>query len=414
MSNARVLVVDDSKINREVLARAIERAGYEVICCESGEKALETVDSHEVSIVLLDLVMDGMDGLETLQHLRMRKGLLELPVLMISSTKESPQVVNALDLGANDFLIKPVDLNILLAKIRHHLCLRPQSSAGLVNSVESVVPTLTTGSHLNHYVLGPVLGEGGMGKVFRATDTILHRQVAIKVLHPQGNRDDTLQRFSTEARAIARVQHANVVTIYEIGQQPLPYISMEYIDGYCLDDAAVQLPLDWKTAVDWTSQILGALAAVHSEGIVHRDLKPGNVMINREKRVKVMDFGLAKMAEANLGLTNSGSLLGTPQFMAPEQIDSSFGPVDARSDLFSAAGLLFMLLTGSCPFPAKMLAQQLFSICGKEPENPMNLNDDVPPQIAAVCLKGLRKRKDERYQSAESFKAALQECLTTV
>jgi serine/threonine protein kinase/CheY-like chemotaxis protein len=413
VSNACVLVVDDSKINREVLARAIERAGYDVICCESGEKALDALDHHEPSIVLLDLVMEGMDGLETLQHLRMRKGLLELPVLMISSTKESPQVVKALDLGANDFLIKPVDLSILLAKIRHHLCLRPQSQSG-GGSLETPVPSLTTGSQLSHYLLGPVLGEGGMGKVFRATDTILHRQVAIKVLHAQSNRDETLQRFSTEARAIARVQHPNVVTIYEIGQQPLPYISMEYIDGHCLDDASVELPLDWKTAVDWTSQVLGALAAVHSEGIVHRDLKPGNVMINREKRVKVMDFGLAKMSEANLGLTNSGSLLGTPQFMAPEQIDSSFGPVDARSDLFSAAGILFLLLTGTCPFPAKMLAQQLFSICGKEPENPMILNEKVPPQIAAVCLKGLRKRKDERYQSAESFLAALQECLSTV
>jgi CheY-like chemotaxis protein len=126
VSNACVLVVDDSKINREVLARAIERAGYDVICCESGEKALDALDHHEPSIVLLDLVMEGMDGLETLQHLRMRKGLLELPVLMISSTKESPPGRQGRSIWAPTiFLIKPVDLSILLAKIRHHLCLRP-------------------------------------------------------------------------------------------------------------------------------------------------------------------------------------------------------------------------------------------------------------------------------------------------
>lgn len=407
-----VMVVDDSKINREVLARAVERAGYRVIASHSGEHALELFDETEVDIVLLDVVMEGMDGLDVLQHLRARRNSLELPILMISSTKDSPQVVRALDMGANDYLVKPVDTSILLAKLRQYASLRqrPESLGRGKASAPFRADELSEGMEFGHYQLGRLLGEGGMGKVFLAKDVNLRRSVAIKVVQHHTNKEDALHRFYTEARAIARVQHPNVVTIYEIGETPCPYIAMEHIDGKCLDIFAANNPYDFRQIVDWTVQILSALATVHAEGIIHRDLKPGNVMIDREKKAKVMDFGLAKMTETSVGVTNSGSLLGTPQFMAPEQIDSSFGAVDARSDLFSTAGILYLLLTKTSPFPAKLLAQQLFAICSKEPENPLFINEEIPPELVAVCLKGLRKRKDERYQSAQHFIDALEAC----
>lgn len=416
-----VLVVDDTKENRTHLARRLARDGYQVTTAESGALALETLEYQPVALVLLDVRMPDMDGLEVLQHIRETATPEELPVLMVSANTDTPTKVRAMDLGANDYLQKPVEYDYLLAKLRAFL--KPRDSGGrstprpapatvasdpvatLTAPAPPAAPALEIGGQLRHYDLIGLLGEGAMGKVFRARDRMLLREVALKVMtytHPAG-----LQRFFAEARAVARISHPSIPIIYEISEDPLPHIALELVEGQELRHFTEGEAINPPQVRDWVLQIAEALQVVHQLGILHRDLKPANVMVCREGKIKVMDFGLARVSDDKERLTRTGEMWGTPQYMAPEHFEPAFGQVDAQSDLFALGGIFYELLTGRLAFPGKTVLMMMFEIVSKDPPPPHEVYSSIPIRLSEICMKALAKKKSERYATAADLVADL-------
>ncbi len=384
------------------LSRLLDRHGYWVQFADNNEEALLKLSQRPTSLVLMDLLPSAEEGLALLQQLRSSHGLLQLPILVVSGHTDSQTIVKAHDLGANDFVAVPYDPDILLAKVRRQLACRRLCPEA---------PVFPIGSHLGSYELLELLGEGAMGRVLRARDLRTGREVALKVLL-SGRLPQLRERFANEARAATRIQHPNVVAIYEVGEQPVPYIAMECVAGRNLDDPGLAGPMPVERACQTLLAILEAVKAIHHERILHRDLKPGNIMITHDGQVKLLDFGVAKLLDdPKRRLTETGLALGTPQYMAPEQIDSSFGAVSERSDLFAVAGIFYRLLTGSDPFPAGNPTQQMFAITTREPVPPRQLQPDLPSQLESICLLGLLKAPGLRFQSADEFASVIRDYL---
>ncbi|MGZ8696267.1 MAG: protein kinase domain-containing protein, partial [Gaiellaceae bacterium] len=204
------------------------------------------------------------------------------------------------------------------------------------------------------YELEEVVGHGGMSTVYKAHDSLLERNVALKVLHQQYNEDeDFVERFKREARSVAQLQHPNIVTVIDRGEEGgRQYIVFEYINGENLKELVVRKGrLDVRAALEIAREIARALAFAHGSGLVHRDVKPQNVLLNGDGRAKVTDFGIARSLDVEHGVTQTGTILGTSNYIAPEQ--ASGQPVDAHTDVYSLGIVLYEMLTGEVPFPGE-------------------------------------------------------------
>jgi TolB-like protein/predicted Ser/Thr protein kinase len=267
---------------------------------------------------------------------------------------------------------------------------------------------------MGHHLVLEVLGEGGMGVVYKAKDTRLGRPVALKVMRPEWSEDTGYQhRLEREAQAASALNHPNILTIYEIGTEgAVTYIAMEYIAGGTLADLLTAGPLPTDRALRITAQVADALVAAHAAGIVHRDLKPSNIMLAAEERVKVVDFGIAKVVgaagstgETPTALTASGSILGSAPYMSPEQ--AAGRGIDERSDLFSLGGVLYEMLAGHRPFAGADGADTLAAILRDIPP-PI---PGVAPEVTRIVERCLAKDPSKRFQSAVEVKAAIEACL---
>src|SRR5438105_3995881 len=278
------------------------------------------------------------------------------------------------------------------------------------------------GQTISHYRIVEKLGEGGMGVVYIAEDTVLGRRVAIKTLHADRNSQDShfRIRFLREARAVSALSHPHIATIHDYGETEdgQPYIVMELVKGETLEDLMQKDALTIPRAIEIISQVAEALAEAHSHGIVHRDIKPSNVAINERGNVKVLDFGLAKQidvgplnssgAERQTLLntqTKEGVIVGTPIYLSPEQAMGV--EVDARSDLFSLGSLLYECIAGTPPFSAASPVEICAQIMRDDPAPPSQLNPDVPKELERITLKALAKKPEARYQIADEMVADL-------
>ena len=272
----------------------------------------------------------------------------------------------------------------------------------------------TVGDRLGPYEILAPIGAGGMGEVYRAKDTKLGRDVALKILpvHMAIDRD-RLARFHREARAVAALNHPNVVTIYSVDESHgVHFLTMELVDGQPLEAMIPPTGLAVERAVEVAAAVADAIAAAHAKGIVHRDLKPANVMITRDGRVKVLDFGLAKEMRdlapddetvVSFDQTQAGVVMGTPAYMSPEQISGS--AIDHRTDIFSIGLLLYEMATGRRPFHGRTHAELAASILRDSPR-PLPVTD-VPPAIATLIERCLAKRASERIQTATGLASEL-------
>lgn len=265
------------------------------------------------------------------------------------------------------------------------------------------------GRTLGDYELREQLGAGGMGAVYKAYEKKLARFVAVKILAPSLQMDSTcVARFQREARSISNLRHPNLMHVYSVGEENgVHYFAMEYIDGVSLSQrisTAGQLSL--AETIEIGGQILSALACVHATGLVHRDLKPGNIMIDTENRAVLVDFGLSKDRE-ELGLTTTGALLGTPDYMAPEQVEA--GEVGPQTDLYSLALVMFEMLANTRPFHRRSAIMTMRAHCEEKSPLLAELRGDLPPRLSAVLDKALSRQLGDRYQSAGEFAQALQE-----
>jgi serine/threonine-protein kinase len=272
----------------------------------------------------------------------------------------------------------------------------------------------TTPGMLGRYRVLKELGRGAMGLVYLGKDPTIQRFVAIKTMRlDQLDHDDKLQevkaRFFREAESTGRLSHPNIVTIYDAGEEnDLGYIAMELIEGTPLKQWARKPNLMPINEVLLTvATVADALDYAHQQGIVHRDIKPANIMLTKDRIVKVMDFGIAKMASSSKTQTNI--VLGTPTYMSPEQIAGK--KVDGRSDIFSLGVVLFELLTGQLPFTADNLSAVLFSIAHHPHPAIQTLRADLPPMVQEIVDRALQKELPHRYRRAEEFASELRACL---
>ena len=258
------------------------------------------------------------------------------------------------------------------------------------------------------YEIEDLLGQGGMARVFRGQDKVLGRTVAVKVLSPQFAGDDQfVARFRREAQAAAALNHPNIVSVYDTGDQgDVHYIVMEYVEGRTLRDVIRQDgPLLPERASEIAQAVARALAAAHEGGLVHRDIKPGNIMLTRDGEVKVMDFGIARSSTGDT-LTQTAAILGTASYLSPEQAQGA--AVDARSDIYSLGCVLYEMLTGRPPFTGDSPVSIAYKHVREDPVPPSQLNGDVPEDMEAVVIKAMAKNQDNRYQTADEMREDLE------
>jgi len=262
--------------------------------------------------------------------------------------------------------------------------------------------SLSTGQDFGgrYEILGAV-GQGGMGSVYRARDKELDEEVAIKTLKPQFVTDATLvERFKQEIRLARRLSHRNIVRTHDFGQwRGVYYLTMEYVEGITVRDLLdTRGKLGISAALAVAGQLADALSVAHAQGIVHRDIKPQNLLLDDEGSLKVMDFGVARLAERTSTLTEAGLVVGTPSYMPPEQLLGE--KVDARSDLFAVGVVLYECLTGSLPFEAQSPISLIAKLLHEEPLIPSSLNDEVSPALSQLVLCLLAKTPEDRVQTA--------------
>jgi len=267
------------------------------------------------------------------------------------------------------------------------------------------LPRGTRVRYFGDYELQKILGEGGMGVVYKARQISLNRPVALKMIKAaRFASDDDLRRFQNEAEAVARLDHPNIVPNFEVGRfEDQHYFSMKLIGGESLDKRLKKYGADPRRAARLVAVVAGAIHHAHQRGILHRDLKPANILIDPDGQPHVTDFGLAKRVEGDGELTQSGAILGTPAYMAPEQASGTRGVVTTSTDVHGLGAILFALLTGRAPFGGATVLDTLEQVRERAPDSPRKLNPRVPRDLDVICLKCLEKDPRRRYASADAL-----------
>jgi Tol biopolymer transport system component len=283
--------------------------------------------------------------------------------------------------------------------------------------------TISPNTTLAHYIITSKIGAGGMGEVYRARDTRLDREVAIKILPANYATDaDRLKRFEQEARATSALNHPNILTVYDIGtHEGSPYIVAELLAGQELRDQLNEGLLSERKAIDYAQQIAQGLAAAHNKGITHRDLKPENLFVSTDGRVKILDFGLAKLRPqrneaisseiaTEKQITDPGTVMGTVGYMSPEQVRGQ--TADHRSDIFSFGSILYEMLSGQRAFRRETMAETMTAILKEEPPELSETNAKINPALEKIVRHCLEKKPERRFQSASDLGFAI-EALST-
>jgi DNA-binding response OmpR family regulator len=415
-SRGEILLVDPEPATRNVLALRLRNEGYSVLTAADGRLALEDIRRSTPALVMSETVLPGLDGFGLLDALK-REGKGNIPYVFLSSRSDPLSVNKGLLLGAADFLGKPVNFEVLLTKLEKALSQQVElSDVSARLSLSDVSLTAASGLPSVNYdelkpgvdILGRFqieadLGEGGMGKVFKARDIKLEEQVVLKVMKP-GFADDVLKRFKREIRLARKITHPGVVRIYDFWEAgPLTFVTMEFLEGSDLRNeiknrGAFPPPVALRIA----TEIFEALSAAHDVGVVHRDMKPHNVLMLPTGRIKVLDFGIAQGLEPNVAdaVTAAGAILGTPEYMSPEQLMGD--SIDPRTDIYSTGVLLYELLTGQLPFQDQNRVATAQKRLTTDPDAPSSKLASIPPAVDALVLHLLKRNRDERHPTAKA------------
>jgi serine/threonine protein kinase len=344
--------------------------------------------------------------------------------IFLAALEQEPDQVSAfLDRTCDGDAVLRREVEKLLASDQRAGRFIEKSAVGLATKViQNQDADSLVGQTIDHYKISEPIGTGGMGEVYLAIDIVARRKAALKLLPLRFTGDaERLKRFQQEAHAVVALNHPNILTVYEIGEDhSIHYIASELIEGETLRQRLTRGRMELNEAVDVAIQVASALAAAHQAGIVHRDIKPENIMLRPDGYVKVLDFGIAKLAESafaettadgaesvTLGKTNLGSILGTVRYMSPEQACGEH--VDKSTDIWSLGVVLYEMVTGHVPFTGDTSREVMSSILEKEPPPLTSYNKQTPAELQQIVSKTLRKDRDERYHSARELLEALKD-----
>jgi len=426
-TRGRILLADDEEPLRRVFARKLRGEGYDVVEAGTGAEALDLLGVNEIDLIVSDITMPDMNGLELLRLARDRKP--DVPVLLMTGRPEIATAIKAVEYGAFEYLTKPFDLATLVDSVGRALDKRKKlvSDRNIIDSAvrsksgsgprSAGARTIAPGTVLaGRYRVVRAIGAGGMGTVYEAErEDLANMRVAIKVLHPRlVDRPDVVQRFRREAELVAKIQSPNIVSIIDFVAQGdgTTFLVMELLQGATLEQTIQRdPPLSERRVAFIASQILDALQAAHTAHIVHRDLKPENVFLTTMSQipdvVKLLDFGIAKLLSEDAAhkLTQTGTVLGTPAYMAPEYARGE--AASAIGDLYALGCVLYEALTKKTPYEAPNYNALLFAIQGKEPTPLASHRGDLSPAMTSIVMRAMAKDPRDRFQSAAEMRAAL-------
>ncbi|MEM7353026.1 MAG: protein kinase [Acidobacteriota bacterium] len=409
---ATVLVVDDNQDNRDLISRRLQRSGYQVLTAENGPEGIEAVRNGGVDLVILDVMMPGLSGIDVLQILRQTHSAADLPIIMATAKNQSEDMVEALSNGANDYVTKPLDFPVVLARVEAQLRTRAAQKSPPKTDPVAFFGAIGPGAVLaGKYRLEEELGAGNFGSVYRATHLDFEQSVAVKMLQaPVDETSETLARFRQEGTSAFRLQHPNVVSVmdFSFGENGLAFLVMELLEGHTLEQELKRRgKLSPERCGEIAQPICEALAEAHALGIIHRDIKPANIYLHQTRRgevVKVLDFGIAKLVgEAAMGqhLTLDEGILGTPAYMAPERLSGA--AYDGRSDVYSLGIVLYQLLAGHPPFESEKneaMAVAMMHLT-TQPQPLQEARPDISEALAALVMQTLIKDPDLRPTAAD-------------
>ncbi len=398
-----ILVVEDDEVFRGFVLETLRQKGYRTRAAGDGLAALELLETTTFELIICDLSMPKLGGFQFIEAAR-RAGV-NTPVLVTTGSQEPEDELRGLKMGAVDFIRKPVRRAVFLMRIQRAL----QSSSASGSGKHGVRRELTPGRRMGDFEIVRKLASGGMGSVYVALQLGLQREVALKVLKPDPHGDPRdIQRFQSEARAVAALDHPHVVKVLSIGtdaETDMLYFAMELIDGCTLKDRLAEGAMSYREILKVSLSVAKALQAAASKDLVHRDVKPGNIMIDSNGLVKILDFGLVKSQRVEQHLTRTGTVIGTPDYFSPEQ--AAARPLDARSDLYSLGIVLYEMLGGGRPFAADSTAGMVFLHTFGLPR-PLARFRKLPKGFQQILDKLLAKDPDLRFADARELVLALQ------
>ena len=409
-----VLVVDDDPEFRELIRRMLEPF-HAVREAQQGLEALRSMENDRPTLVLLDMSLSDVDGVHVLRQMQLDPDLADIPVIIVSGMDDIHHKVLALEAGANDYLVKPIIREELLARIAVQL---RRSSGSLTSTGTQRLPSVSGASLQKNsiiddrYIVTGVLGKGGMGIVYEAIQIQLGRPVAIKVLR-EGTRRKVhrAKRLEREAQIVGSLGHAHICQVYDMGnlEDGSPYVVMEKLEGQSLAKRLAERgSLPFVDVLVIMEHLLLALEAAHRNSVIHRDIKPANVFICRDAAgklcAKVLDFGMARLLWTARE-TDPSLALGTPVYMAPEQLMNY--NVTFAADIHSSGITLYQMLTGQPPFVGNNLREVAKHILRGKLPDVRTFRPDIPADLVTVLSKSTALLVENRYTSARHFRHEL-------
>jgi len=405
----KILVIEDDLALLETLKSFLETENFEVITAADGEKGLEEASREIVDLIVLDLGLPRIDGFEVCRRIRAQGNMT--PVIMLSGEKKDElDKATGLDVGADDYVVKPFGIKEFLSRINAVL---RRTKPKVEERRESYVPTRTLeiipitlkkGSTIaGRYEVLEELGSGGMGRVFRVADKKIGEEVALKVLNPAVAADKkTIERFRNELKIARKIAQRNVCRMFDLSDEKgMLYITMEYVPGEDLKSLLIKTgQLAVEKTISIARQVCEGLAEAHGMGVVHRDLKPQNIMIDKEGKARIMDFGIARSLRRK-GITEDGTIVGTPEYMSPEQVEGK--ETDQRSDIYSFGVILYEMMAGKVPFEGDSTLDVALMHKTEFPRDPREINPQIPEGMSRLILNCLEKNKEKRYQDVQGL-----------
>lgn len=382
----KVLIADDDPIWRALLTQNVRNWGFEVTAAEDGLQAWNVLQEHEAPrIAILDWQMPELDGVEICRRIRCSLNRPFVYTIILTSRDTRDDVVAGFESGADDYLVKPVDMAILRSRL-----------SAAVRIVKAVPPP----RQIPGYRLIGRLGAGAMATVYKAQQLSLDRLVAVKILPRKFSQNpEFVERFYAEGRAAAKLNHPNIVAALDVGRHGnAHYFIMEYVEGYTVHERLVKEgPYPEEQALAIAIQIARALNHAHKAGLIHRDVKPKNILITKDGVAKLADMGLARaVSDREAAEAEAGKAFGTPYYIAPEQIRGAVN-IDSRADIYSFGCTLFHMVTGKVPFDGDGVSAILRKHLDEPLIPPDHINPNLSNGICEVIELCMAKAREKRY-----------------